>query len=335
MKYTTKQLKYEDILQYVSEEDIALFYLGVTSNCKLFSYFREETNPGKYLYYKNGRMQYFDCIESRSLPYLIMELNNWSYSQFILHLRQDLLGKVVSTGKKKNTVKLDIINSSDKRTIIQIKSRSFQEYDLDFWGQGGITLEWLTDIRRKIKPLEYFWINDYINIAEKYCYCYDYYKNKNIMRRKIYQPYSTDRKWISNIDNTVLQNWDALPKYNGQKLIITSSYKDSGVVECNLTLPDSRYYFPSCAPNNEGTFLPEIVVPKIKNRFDKVYTWFDQDLAGHNAANKYEIKYGYTPIFIPEYFKNNYNIKDPFEFISKFGKGKFIELSNYLLYERN
>lgn len=54
MKFTTKQYTYDDILQYVSEEDIAMFYLGVNSNSRFYSFYRQESNPGKYLYYKGG-----------------------------------------------------------------------------------------------------------------------------------------------------------------------------------------------------------------------------------------------------------------------------------------
>ena len=101
MKFSTKQLNYDDILQYVSEEDIAMFYLGVGVKSTFYSFFREESNPGRYLYYKKGRMHYFDCFESRSLPYLIMELNHWPYKEFIDHLKTDLLNKVSTTSQRK------------------------------------------------------------------------------------------------------------------------------------------------------------------------------------------------------------------------------------------
>ena len=328
MKFTTKQLKYEDILQYVSEEDIALFYLGVTSKSKMFSFYREETNPGYYLYYKNGRMMYYDCVETRSLPYLIMEVHTWSYKEFLGHLRQDFNTPLTSTYKVK---KLPKIETKPKHTEIKIKTRDWQDYDIeDFWGKGGITLDWLKDPRRNIKPLEYFWINDYLNVAEKYSYCYDYYYHANLMRRKIYQPYSADRKWVSNIDSTVLQNVNTLNKsIDNELLIISSSYKDTGVIECNLTLPDSRLYIPSVAPNNEGAYLPEQIPYKFNQRFKRIVTFFDQDLAGHKAARKYQQLYGYEPIFIPEGFA-----KDPFEYVSKYGHIEFVKLSNYLLYEQ-
>lgn len=325
MKLTTKQYTYEDILHYVSEEEIAMLYLGISTKKQFNSLFRKDPNPSANLYYKNGRLRYNDFQVNMTLSDLVMTINNWSYKEYIDHLKRDFLSTILSLPKKQRVVKKA---PKDKKTEIKIKAREFEEYDLDFWGRGGITLDWLKDKRRKIKPIQYFWINGFLNVAEKYSYSYDYYWNKGCMRRKIYQPYSTDRKWISNVNATIVQNWDAIPKYNGGKLIITSSYKDAGVIECNITYPHSRKPIYSLSPNNEGVLLPEIVVPKIRDRFDDVFVWFDQDAAGHKAAKKYQQMYGYKPIFIPEGWA-----KDTFEFRDKYGKKEFIKLSNYLMYE--
>jgi hypothetical protein len=328
MKFTTKQLSYEDILQYVSEEDIALFYLGVTSKSKMFSFYREETNPGYYLYYKNGKMMYYDCVESRTLSRLIMEVNDWSFKDFMDNLKQDFSARLITPSKIK---KLPKIESKPKNTEIKIKARDWEDWDLEFWGKGGITLDWLKDLRRNIKPLSYFWAKDYLNVAEKYCYSYEYYWHNNVFRRKIYQPYSTNRKWVSNVDTTVIQNISTLPKSpDNELLIISSSYKDTGVIECNLTLPDNRLYVPSCAPNNEGAFLPPQLPYKFSQRFKRILTWFDNDYAGHKAAKKYQQLYGYESIFIPKGWG-----KDQFEFRDKYGEIEFVKLSNYLLYERS
>ena len=326
MKFTTKQLSYEDILQYVSEEDIALFYLGVTTKSIFSSYFREDPNPSARLYYSKGRIRYNDFIVNLSLTDLILQLNNWSYNQFIEDLKNNFNQIYTTTPQTK--IRRNLASKS-KNTIIKIKSREWLDYDLDFWGQGGVTLDWLKDPRRNIKPLSYFWVNDYLNVAEKYSYSYEYYWHDNIFRRKIYQPYSTGRKWVTNIDSTIIQNINTLPKSNDNELlIISSSYKDAGVIECNLTLPDSRSYIPSCAPNNEGAFLPPQLPYKFNKRFKRITIWFDNDYAGHKAAIKYKQLYGYEPIFIPEGFA-----KDQFEFVSRYGKSEFIKLSNYLLYE--
>jgi DNA primase len=88
-------------------------------------------------------------------------------------------------------------------------------------------------------------------------------------------------------------------------------------------------YIPSCAPNNEGAFLPPQLPYKFSQRFKRIVTWFDNDYAGHKAAKKYQQLYGYEPIFIPRRFA-----KDPFEYVSKYGHIEFVKLSNYLLYEK-
>jgi len=177
-------------------------------------------------------------------------------------------------------------------------------------------LEWL--IRANITPIDYFWIDNkkgnFQFKASKLSYSYNYYWYLEVLLRKIYQPNSLDSKWFSNVNATIIQNYKNLPK-TGENLIVSSSYKDTGAIECNANIP-------SVAPNTESAFLPEKVIPKLNERFKNKYVFFDQDAGGHNGAKRYEQKYGWKPIFIPEWC----GVKDPSDFVKKYGQYEFIQM---------
>ena len=323
MILTTKNLQYKDILDYISEETIARYYLGVNVNTNFNSFFRDDPNPSARLYYYKGRIWYNDFVVSMTLSDLIMKINNWSYTEFLAHLKADFLSTPITTRKVKKLVK-----TSSNDTILNVKYRDWEQHDLDYWGQGGITKEWLEFAN--IFPISHYFLYNRTNIAHKWAYTYDCYWHREIYRRKVYQPLTEDKskKWISNIDKTVVTGWETVPKQGGDLIITASSYKDAGVIQCNLTEPNSRKMLPSFAPNTESSFLSEIIIPKIKSRFKRWIVWFDTDLAGRRNAERYRQVYGCEPIFIPEKFK----VKDPFEYRNVYGKKDFYKLSKYLMY---
>ena len=148
-------------------------------------------------------------------------------------------------------------------------------------------------------------------------YSYDYYMHEGIFRRKLYFPEKTGKeKWLSNVDNTIIQNWDLLPKSGGDVLFITSSKKDCG--------PFYRIYnkWNACAPNNEGSFLPEdVFFKKIKPRWNRIILWFDNDDTGiKNSlkwAKKYQIEAVWNPVNAP---------KDQSDFVKAHGLREFNNL---------
>ena len=78
---------------------------------------------------------------------------------------------------------------------------------------------------------------------------------------KIYQPYNSDWKWTSNIDNTVVDGIKELSEQT-ELLIITKSRKD------RLVLNNLGY--DAIAVNNEGTFIPMKVFEKLNNIYNQI-----------------------------------------------------------------
>lgn len=217
-----------------------------------------------------------------------------------------------------------------KETILLKKARQWNLNDKLFWfDRYGITQQWLK--QANIEPISSFWINNYKHdMAEftcsKYAYSFNYYWHNNIFRRKIYQPFS-EFKWISNVDCTIVQGWDLLPKEGGQLLIVTSSYKDVGTFMCNLTDETIGKQVYAVAPNNEETFIPLPVFEKLKSRWKNIILWYDNDFTkqqnvGHERSIEISDKYG-----IPYRLTPDNSQKDPSDYRHHLGKVEFVNMT--------
>jgi len=332
---------YESVLQQVDEAEIAKYYLFMEAGKFYKSLFRDDKNPSATLYYNhNNRLQYNDFVYHYSLPYAIIEYHGWTYREFLIRVSKDFNLKSImieqdipSYGRPDITITGD---SLKKETIIDRKFRGFEQHDLVFWEQYGISTEWLTHPAVKVGPISHFWIDNYkgrrMFKADTHAYCYDYFNYNGRYLRKIYQPYSIRAKWISNVVSGVggvCQLWETLPKEGRDLLIVTSSLKDGGTIYCNTFNLFNRNEGIFClAPNTENGFLPEQIIPKLNNRFKRILTWFDNDNAGILAGKKYQSKYGWEPIYNPIEYP-----KDPSDFRKTYGKREFISLFKYLVYD--
>lgn len=313
---TTKQLQYTDLLDYVSEEAIAKYYLGIGVNKPFNSFFREDPIPSARLFYYHGRIYYNDFLKSMTLSDLIMHHKRWTYIDLIDNIKKDFM----NTGSKVSFRRKVSKKAYNKNTILSVKYRDWESWDDDYWMRGNINRNWLESA--DIHPIQYYWINGYINVAHKWHYTYDHYLHKNVFRRKLYAPKhkNLNKKWTSNIDSTIIQNKKNLPR-NGPLLLIDSSLKDCGVTECNWNIP-------SIAGNNELSFMPERFVWKLSQRFTKIVTLYDNDKGGHIGANRQKQKFGWDSIFLP----SRSNAKDPFNFCEVNGVEDFKRLKNTMLY---
>jgi hypothetical protein len=200
-------------------------------------------------------------------------------------------------------------------TVLKIKKRPWKTKDLSYWSEYYWTREMLE--KANIHPISHFWIHNYKHnnrmfVVYDQAYSYDYYWSNGVFRRKIYFPLRQHgSRFISNVDDTIVQGWDLLPKENGDTLFITKSFKDIG--------PFWRLGYHACAPNNEKSFIPEKVFEdKIRKRFEHIYIWYDNDETGISNAKlfseKYRIPYIHTPLN---------DEKDPTDYAKKYGLNQF------------
>lgn len=320
----------DEILERITEEEIWKFYIPEFEKPdKQFSLRSNDNNPSARISYYNGRLWLKDFGDvhqdhAETVFQFVSRIYNINY-----HDAVNLVFKDLNVGKlDRQKYHNDKIIQEHIPTIINIKKRHFIDKDMLFWSQYGITQYWLQ--KACIFPISHFWIKSKNTNGESkqfmtnFAFSYDYYWHNNVFRRKIYQPYKEDGKWISNVDTTIIQGWHMLPKEGGDILIITSSYKDSGTIYCNTGIH-------SIAPNNEGSFIPEKVLEKLKKKWNKIYIWFDNDFNkptneglfyAKKFSNQYDIPYIITP---------NGTEKDPSDYRSVYGRYAFIKLIKELL----
>lgn len=80
------------------------------------------------------------------------------------------------------------------------------------------------------------------------------------------------------------------------------------------------------APISENCFLSEAQYHKYKERFKKIYVFYDNDLAG--LTNMQKIRHQF-PDVIPVWIPRKYNAKDISDFYAAYGHDKTEEFINY------
>lgn len=293
------------------------------------SEFRDEKSPSCMIEYIGGDLLYTDFGEGsyRAVEY-VMRKYNLDFRDAIRKINLDFGLNLIDTSEREfRYVKTDIVKANQTPTFkekattqIEVSYAPYRHYDLEYWDKYGWTEKMLQ--MASIRPIDYFWLTiEHKNVIKvpfavphELAYTYDYYRHNGVYRRKLYFPERQGKdKWISNVDNTVIQNWDLLPKGGGDLLFITSSKKDTG---CYYRLYNKWI---ACAPNSEGSFLPEeVFYRKIKPRWKRIILWLDNDETGVKNALKYskmhDIECVWNPLKAP---------KDQSDWVAKDGLREF------------
>jgi len=315
-----KMITKEQILDNISEAELFKRYCPNFEKVDTFfkSDLRKESKPscrisdfGGYLLYKD----FGSSDPGTNIWGYLMKKYGISYRDTFDMVASDfnLVTNVLNVNKNSvsdctfDNVGLD---KHSRRTVIKIKVRNWMLNDKEYWYEKyGISKTTLEEY--KVRPVSHFWINDVMFFAAGTSYSYDYYYHNGRLLRKIYQPLSK-QKWYSNIDNTVVQGIDNIPKIN-DLLIITKSLKD---VMCLKQLG-----YPAVAPNNEVSWIPEKVWEKFKGRYKQMYIFFDNDDAGVKYAQLFSLQHGIPYFFLPI----ETGVKDISDYIDKYrdvGKAK-------------
>jgi hypothetical protein len=294
----------EDIERFVTHEEIFRFYI---SNFRRIgdvfcSELRQDKTPSAGIFHGKNELVYRDFATGDTYDVFNYVMVKYGISYF------DALRKVyldLCVGDRTEEVDKPVQNVKSGVNV-QIKSRQWQNHDIEFWSRYGIKQSTLDLFN--VKPISYYWIGDYRFIADEYAYAYCYYDNSY----KIYQPYS-EEKWFSNARG-VIQGYNQLPN-EGELLIITSSLKDI------MSLFEIGYS--AIAASSETSFISKDKFNKLNNRFTKIILYLNNDVPGINAALKfseqYNIPFIYNPIGKP---------KDPSDWVKI---GEVDELKNFLL----
>jgi len=288
------------------------------------SEFRKDRKPSCHIIVWKGDLLYKDFGEKggyRIFDYIAKKFDT-DYYGALKKVNEDfnleLGGNISSSGTslvipEKSSVNLE--KHEKKPTIIDIKPRPWTALDAKYWRKYGIPSRLLE--YHNIKSISHYRVSSSKKEKAYYAlnpfmvgYSYDFYWNNGVFRRKLYFPQvKSGGKFISNVDETIVQGWTLLPK-QGNILFITKSYKD--ILIFNLL----GYW--AIAPNNEHSYIPESVMSKLKARFKLIITWFDNDDAGIRGAahfaGKFDLRVSHNPIGQP---------KDPSDFVEEYDLNGF------------
>lgn len=280
---------------------------------------------GNDLFYKDFGDYRKGC---RSIVYVARKFNTDYYSALKI-INRDFnlgLGNHNKIPDSLSPVKYSIPKENKKEnqssnTVIKIKYRNYTLEDLKYWAKYYWTVEMLKSV--DIYPISHFWLDNHKNNFRLFTvpqnslvYTMDYYFHREIFRRKIYQPFKPEFKFISNVDDTIVQGYKNLDR-TGDILFITSSLKDCGIFW--------RLGYNAVAPNSESTFLPEKFLRKYKKRYERIIIWFDNDFnkkenQGIINAKKFSELYGMEYYYTPDNTE-----KDPSDFAFNYGLEAFYE----------
>lgn len=316
-------IKKDEIISKISEADILGYYLGINKIPILInSPLRQDNSASFALYSPDGiKVNYkdFGTNEGGSCMTLLGKLWNCSRSKVYSKLQNDLLNfdtKTVVTPKQ--TIKKVQYGGT---TELQVKTRDWRDYDIEYWNSYGITLEWCKYLN--IIPISHKFIykNDQKMVfrADKYAYAFFEFKDDKTYI-KVYQPYNKQGfKWQSAMNKSVWSLWTKIPK-TGNNLIISSSVKDCANIMCNLNIP-------AISLQGEGYLPKQHVMNELKQRFKNIIVFYDNDFksevnTGREDSIKLCKKFNLKRIEIPE----QYECKDPSDLYKKYGKQKYLEI---------
>lgn len=322
-------LNIDYILSQTSEENIIKYYFNITKiPCVINSPLRKENKPSFGLYYSKRGIAYtdFKTDENGGLFDLIQKYFNLSHYEALEKINNDLneIGYCKSNSPKNYYTKNNSNIYERKNSNIKVKIREFNDYDLKFWSDFGISKKYLEfgNIFAISKIFIYKEDSNYILPADKYAYVYVEFKD-GVETLKIYQPFSENFKWINNHNNSIWDLWDKLPN-KCEEIIIASSRKDALCIWENLEIP-------STSLQGEGYIPKESVINQLKEKCNILYCFYDNDFDkeinyGLEASNNMCEMFNLKQLIIPDI----YQTKDPSDLYKKYGKEEFIKIINNL-----
>lgn len=316
-----KDIDIKDILNIASESQLLSYYLGVrTIPCVINSPLRKDNNPSFGLYSDDKGKVHFKDFATKACGGtfdLLQEYFHLPLPSLVDKIYQDLNYDSGNIAKPR----INSFTSKGRRTFstnvrIQCKVREWKDYDIKYWSQYGVSLPWLKF--SNTYPISHIIYTNNLtgktNVfsADKYAYAYVEFKD-GTESLKIYQPYSTEHKWLNNHDSSVWDLWTKLPK-RGKDLIITSSRKDALCIWENSGIPAVSLQCESYLPKQN-------VIEELKGRFNNIYVLYDNDFTaeenyGRILGEKMATEFNLTQIEIPTQWES----KDTSDLAKNHGK---------------
>ena len=305
-----KKLTTDNILKKISEYDIYSLYLGnFTIGTKFSSPFRKDNNPSFGIYESRAqdKLLFNDFrLGAGNVFQFVMLIENVNFLEALSIINQQfklgLNDRINVDYKEKKFTKYKTLKVDKQQKSIHIKVREFNKYDIDYFNPLDV------NNIHKLYAISNVWINGYMFETETLSYAYRY--GRNIY--KIYQPLSTEHKWISNISPDV--EWygvDILPNKD-DLLFVASSNKDAAVFH--------QLGYNAIAPHTEAQKFTQLQYDNLSERFKRIIIFYDNDETGIFKAKQFSNTYNLDYLYLEEE-----STKDPFEFIKQYDLETFKE----------
>ncbi len=326
-------------------------------NAKLIrSPFREDIHPSFGFRYDNrGKLKgrdfagywWGDCIDAAAtvisgIINRTLDVSKKSDFNFVLtHIAKTFSD--VLYGKAKdyyfdNSIIVGLANTRQKKSIIEIVSRPWNQKDAEYWHQFNIGLNFLNT--HFVYAVDQYYIDRSINPIPKYFYsknpndvCYAYLlgqDKKGILNFKLYFPNRDKGKQIKFITNcNTLEGIINMDLYDYDCVIITKSSKDRLAIEnyisniLDSSLLRARYNGLVDIDKISVINIPHETYKLSQNEYNwirercpkgKIISLMDNDITGIKEAIYLRNNFDIYPIVIPR----SYEVKDFSELISTY-----------------
>src|SRR5574344_294905 len=317
----------DDILEKVTEGDILSYYLGI-SEVPVFinSPLREDKRPSFGLYSLDGKKIYYTDLSTKDrggLFDLLGKMWGLDYTNVLKKIYNDLdkFQHNINVGvyKPYTTKSISIYNN---QSDLQCKIREWRDYDLEYWGSYGITLQWLK--YAEVYPISHkIIIKDgqrFVLSADKYAYAYVEHKEGKVTL-KIYQPFNkSEYKWSNKHDSSVISLWTKVPEY-GDMICICSSLKDALCLSANMRIP-------AIAIQGEGYRMSDTAIKELNRRYKHIFICLNKNKPSLKDAKKLAQETGFTNIIFPQKKKK----KDISDLRKSVGFDKFVYIIKPLFF---
>ncbi len=282
--YQINDLSREQFMSKVNQVAVfeLIFNQPVVVGKKYKSIFRVDKHPTCHFSYFNGILLFVDLGDTRHthrsciravMDYFSPPITMAQAMQFII----DNIKGVMSN----NNI---ILPHEDKTEIenivpfnIEYTRKQFSSSDRRYWNKFLISEDDL--LQDKVYPISKFsWVKNNIRKV-KYVYSLGY-AITFCTKTKVYRPYSL-LKFFSNCCADDIGNFDNISA-NGERLIISKSYKDHRVLRNLLSTDDVVWFM------NEGVIPSEYLLVSMIKRFREIIIFFDTDVPGYRAAYRLE-----------------------------------------------
>lgn len=307
-----------EVMKRVSHADLLSHYLGINSLPVLInSPLRSDKNPSFFIYSPDGeKVLYKDYAtgDKGDIYSLLAKKDNITFADLIRRISSEKA--FIHTASKAVDTKASKGKRFANRTPvdIKVKVREWRDYDIAYWESYGISLKWLkyAEVYPISHKIVYKGSERYVIHAAKLAYVF-VERKEGTVSLKIYQPMSTNFKWHTNNDGSVVGLWTKVPQ-SGDKLVICSSLKDAICLWANTGIP-------AIYVQSETTRLSSTAQEVLKKRFKHIFICFDNDAPGLLDGEELALKTGFKNVVLP-YFPEGKDISDLYK--AK-GKEEFIK----------